>query len=392
MFSSESFFMIAITDLDLLIVYSERIATSSNSLVKNITAPFSKESGRQNYNDVYGYFLEKCQKEGLRAAFTTSNDIIGPGKCRSYWLYLNKTWVKVQKNGYSVIIFDKISSTKIKLKASRALLFSSNKIKPFNNPDLFDLCFDKQKTCDRLTKYSIPTITIANNTRHDVNFACKELNETKNNHLNKKDFANQIVMKDRFGAGGLNVYKFRTDQIDKMASIAKKHKGVSFIIQPFVKFDKGLITQNYSFPTDIRLVYLRNKIVQAYLRIAKKGEFRCNEHRGGLLKYIPLNEVPLSVLTVSDKIINLLNTQNSLFALDFIISNNGNVYLLEANTGPGLDWNIALKENEIEAKKLIDIIVKEIKKRISIKTTNYHSKTLINSINIPIFTPLHQSL
>jgi len=50
--------------------------------------------------------------------------------------------------------------------------------------------------------------------------------------------------------------------------------------------------------------------------------------------------------------------------LDFIISNSGNIYLIEANTGPGLDWNLSIKKNEIESKKLIRIIVKEIARRI----------------------------
>lgn len=362
-----------ITNFDLLIVYSEGIATSSNSLSEDVTAPFSKESGSQNYNDVYGYFLETCRKYNLKSAFTTSADIIGAGRCRSFWLYENKVWTKVQKVCFSKIIFDKFSPTRVKIKNSRDLLFSSKQIKPFNNPDLFDFCFDKQKTYERLDKFSIPTVTIKNNTKRGVSTACKELSKQIEAHLNKNDFSNEIVMKDRFGAGGLNVYKFKSGEEGKMTTLSKKHKAVSFIIQPFVKFDKGLSTEKSSSPIDIRLIYLRKKIVQTYLRIAKQGEFRCNEHRGGLLKYIAISKVPLKVRTFSKNIVKRLNTEDSLFALDFIISNNGNVYLLEANTGPGLDWNLSLKENEIEAKRLIRIIVKDIKERIRPK---------INSTNI----------
>ena len=49
---------------------------------------------------------------------------------------------------------------------------------------------------------------------------------------------------------------------------------------------------------------------------------------------------------------------------DFIISNNGNIYLLEGNTGPGLDWNLLIRENEIEGQKLIRMIVKELVGRV----------------------------
>lgn len=371
-----------ISNFDLLIVYSEGIATSSNSLSEDVVVPFSKESGSQNYNGVYGYFLEICRKYNLKAAFTTSADIIGAGKCQSFWLYENKAWIKVQKVGFSKTIFDKFSPTRAKIKKGRDLLFSSKQIKPFNNPDLFALCFDKQKTYERLHKFSIPTVTIKNNTKLGLYKACKELSKQIETHPNKKDFSNEIVMKDRFGAGGLNVYKFESKLESEMTNLAKKHKTVSFIIQPFVKFDKGLSTEKSSSPIDIRLVYLRKKIVQTYLRIAKRGEFRCNEHRGGLLKYIAVSKVPLEVRAFSKNIVKLLNTEDSLFTLDFIISNDGNVYLLEANTGPGLDWNLSLKENEIEAKRLIRIIVKDIRERIRAKIESSKTKTKVNSTNI----------
>ena len=98
----------------------------------------------------------------------------------------------------------------------------------------------------------------------------------------------------------------------------------------------------------------------------KKGDFRCNEHQGGTLKYISKNELPQKVVTRSNKISHVLNKKCSLFALDFIISNNGNIYLLEGNTGPGLDWNLSIKENEIEAQKLIRIIIKELVRRVGL--------------------------
>jgi glutathione synthase/RimK-type ligase-like ATP-grasp enzyme len=94
--------------------------------------------------------------------------------------------------------------------------------------------------------------------------------------------------------------------------------------------------------------------------MAKAGDFRCNEHQGGLLKYISEREVPSEVVIHSNKIARLLNNKRSLIALDFVISNHGNVCLLEGNTGPGLDWNLSIKENEIEGKKFIRLIVKEL--------------------------------
>jgi len=372
-----------ITTFDVIVVYSEKLATSANSLSEDVTAPFAKGSGNESYNFAYGYFLKTCQKNNLKAAFATSADIVGAGKCQGYWIFENETWIKIRKTGFSKMIFDKFSPASKSRKINRNLLFSSKRVRAFNNPYLFDLFFDKQKTYDRLNKFSIPAVTIEESTRQGVIKTRKLLREIMANHEYKYDFSKELIMKDRFGAGGNNVYKFKNGQVDMMVASMKKHKNISFIVQPFVKFNKGFSYKNSLASTDIRLIYLGKKIVQTYIRIAKKQDFICNEHSGGLLKYISKSEVPPKVVEVSRKIAEILNQKTSLFALDFIISNNGNVYLLEANTGPGLDWNLSVKENEIEAKRLIRIIIKEIARRISSSKNTSERKTVAATVNTP---------
>ena len=379
------------TIFDVLIVYSDKLATSSNSLSEDVIAPFAKGSDIESYNIVYGYFLKTCQRFNLKAAFTTSADIVGAGKCQSYWLFENGTWVKVRKPAFSKLIFDKFSPTNKRIKTCRKSLFSSSRIRPFNSPYLFNLCFDKQKTYNKLHKFSIPTTTIKDCTKKSITEACKMLREKIDKLPHKEDFSDEIIMKDRFGAGGRNVYKFKTNKVNKMLMTAKKHKNISFIIQPFAKFDKGFSYQNFLVSTDIRLIYFGKRIVQTYIRMAKRGDFRCNEHQGGLLKYIPKNKVSSKIVTVAKAITKVLNQRASLFALDFIISNNGNVYLLEANTGPGLDWNLSIKENEIEAKKLIRIIVKELVNGLSLPKNTSKRKAAVATVNTPMIGELSVS-
>lgn len=348
------------TIFDVLIVYSARLASSATSLSDEVLTPFPKGGNNETYNVVYGYFLTFCKKNNLKAAFTTLADITGAGQCRSYWLFDNNSWIKVRGTGYSKLIFDKFSPTNKSRKASLKLLFSSHQVKPFNDRHLFNLFFDKQKTYKKLHKYSFPTVTIKDATRESIYRACKELNEIILRYPHKGDFSDEIVMKNRFGAGGINVYRFKTNQTKKMMAIMVKNEKISYIIQPLVKFDKGFIYKNSRVAAEIRLIYLGGKIIQTYIRMPKKGDFRCNEHQGGTLKYISKSELPQEVVNISNKISNTLNKKCSLFALDFIISNNGNIYLLEGNTGPGLDWNLSIRENEREAQKLIRIIIKEL--------------------------------
>ncbi|MDP4010128.1 MAG: hypothetical protein Q8P53_04085 [Candidatus Shapirobacteria bacterium] len=347
---------------DVLIVYSEALAASaSNTSTENIS-PFSRGSRNESYNTVYGYFLETCNKFKLNAAFTTSADIIGPGFCRSYWKFKDNNWLKINSPCFSNLIFDKFSPTRKGRKNRRQLLFSSPEIRPFNDPQLFNLFFDKQKTYDELSEHSIPTISLGK-TLQSITDACDTLTKLMNLHSGSKDFSLDLIMKDRFGAGGRHVYKFKPGQSENMFSVIQKNTRTSFIIQPFAKFDQGFSYHNCPASTDIRLIYLKGKIIQSYIRVAKSGDFRCNEHQGGLLTYLSIKEIPPILVEKANSIAKILDKKCSLYALDFLISNNGNAYLLEGNTGPGLDWNMSLIKNEIKAKKLIRLVVEELNVR-----------------------------
>ena len=82
------------------------------------------------------------------------------------------------------------------------------------------------------------------------------------------------------------------------------------------------------------------------------------------MTYLSIKELPKALVTKSNLIAKILDKKCSLFSLDFIISNNGNAYLLEGNTGPGLDWNMSILKNEVKSKKLIRLVVKELAIRV----------------------------
>jgi len=367
---------------DILIVYTDKLATSPNALSLDAVFPFAKDSGYESYNTVYGYFLKICEKSGLKAAFSTSNDIIGAGRCQGFWVYKNNSWQKNKNVCTSTIIFDKFSPINKRIRKSRSLLFSSKESIPFNNPYIFELFFDKQKTYEKFHQFSIPTVTISGKSAENVRQAYKKLRGLTKKHPNNKDFSNCFIVKDRFGAGGKYVYKFKSNQVNNIVKTLQRHKNRSFVIQPEVIFDKGYLYNKIQGPTDIRLIYLEKKIIQTYIRTAKKGEFRCNEHRGGSLKYIGKDDIPTGVISMSNKVSEILSKSDSLYALDFIISNNGNTYLLEGNTGPGLDWDLSNSKNRLEAQRLIRMIVNKLYKLSRFHKT-VKTKT-IETIPLPI--------
>lgn len=345
-------------------MYAEGLACSSYDKTNKSQTPFIGKN--ETYNQVYGYFLETCQRYGLKAGFSTSADIIGPGFCRSYWVCKSGKWIKVISPCFSKLIFDRFSPKKIGTKIRRELLFSDKDIKTFNDSNLYNLFFDKQKTFDYLNKFAIPTVSVGESILNNIDIACQKLVDLMRVHCGIDDFSSDVIMKDRFGSGGNGVYKFKINDREKMTKIAQKHQNISYIIQPFAKFDTGFLFKDNLESADIRLIFLGGKLVQSYIRMAKVGDFRCNERQGGVSTYIEISEIPINVVNKATEVAKILNNKSSLFTLDFIVSNSGNAYLLEGNTSPGLGWNVNLPQEEFEAKRLIDLIVGELKIRAEV--------------------------
>lgn len=359
------------TYLDVVIVYSEKIARSA-SLQKPIS-PFPKSSRNNFYNVVYGYFLATCFKNKLKAGFATSADIVGAGKFSSFWKFEKNIWIKHNSPCSSKLIFDKFSPTTLSIKSRRKLLFSDSTVKPFNDPELFNIFFDKQKTYENLSDHAIPTIAVYG---HDFNLSCENLSKLI---FDKDDFSSEIIMKDRFGAGGKHIYKFRKGDFAGMKKVSQKNKNISFIIQPFAKFDQGYSFQNCPASTDIRLIYLNGKIINSYIRMAKTGDFRCNQHQGGSLVYLPISDIPDKIIIKSNQIAKSLQPNSSFFTLDFLITNSGQPYLLEGNTGPGLNWESSCHQDESQSKKLIGLVVSELAARTKNPDVSIGVKVLVKS-------------
>lgn len=360
-----------ITTYDVIVVYSESDANSARDKHYREKSPFSSKGRCGIYNDSYRYFLLKCKKMGIKAAFTTSKDIIESGLFQSFWTYYNKEWVRNYGKAYSQVLFDKFTPDNIKQKNKLKLLTSSKSVYTFNNKKMKDIFNDKLNTYKHFREFAIPTVEITSPLKRKIILAKTELDKLLKKHRHKIDFNDNYIIKDRTGAGGFKIYKVDFDkfgfkEIMEQYKLDKKDKRIlSYILQPFINCSKGFSFGKYCGLIDLRLILLNHKIVQTYIRIAKKGKFKCNEHQGGNLVYIPIKIIPKDILTMTRKIIKKLdaklNLKHSLYTLDFIRSNNGNLYFIEGNANPGIDWDHRKKINEIKSKELIDIIVDELK-------------------------------
>jgi glutathione synthase/RimK-type ligase-like ATP-grasp enzyme len=368
---------------DVLVVYSHEIATSASNIQADSNFPFAIDSGRAHYNNAYAYFLESCARQNLRAALTTSADITGAGVCKSYWIYDKKHWIKMVGSCQSEVIFDKFSPSNSYLTQCRRTLFSDSSVVPFNDPYLFSIFFDKLKSFKKFSHTSIPTEAIAHSNIESINKSLHDLNVQIAQHDQPNDFGKGVVLKDRYGSGGFKIYKVDKDIGASIYKIMYEDTKTSYIIQPFTLFDHGYQYKGSTCSIDIRLIFMGKEIIQTYIRMADKNDFRCNEHQGGSLTYINPKDVPQKVTRFAQVIADKLDKPHSLFALDFIVSNNGNVYFLEGNCGPGIDWNLALPKNEKMSKKLIRTIVTELSKRAAQAARKQRSVNQPDTLRLP---------
>lgn len=355
---------------DVMVVYSETVAKSARDKQYKGRSPFPRTGKYGGYNDSYSYMLLRCKKTGMKAAFTTSKDIIGPGLFQSYWTYDSK-WTKHPGQASSAVLFDKFTPSTTEQQGQLELMTSKKSVYTFSGKEIKNIFLNKLNTYTHFKEYAIPTVAVANPSRQTIARAKQSLDTLLDHHQYEMDVDDGYILKDQTGSGGHKIYKVDFDTVgseDIMKYYAhdkKDKKLLSYVLQPFIDCTDGFHFENYSGFIDLRLILLNQKIVQAYIRVAREGEFKANEHQGGNLVYIPLSLIPHTVRTMSQQITQQLHTmiglKHSLFALDFIQSNDGNLYFIEGNTNPGIDWDHGKKINEVKSKELIDIIVRELR-------------------------------
>ncbi len=350
------------TNLDVLVVYAGEIANSATSQDRGIDLPFPPDYGADEYNHAYAYFLTECSNQGLTAGFSTSADVTAAGTCDSYWEYTDGEWSKNADSCYAEEIFDKLSPTSQAKIASRDLLLSSSDVRPFNDPDLCETLSDKLLTYRRLPTHSIPTVAITDTSLRGVRRALASLSLLIKNHPHSQDFGPDIFLKNRSGFCGNDIHKVSKDP-KAIHQIVAKNKELSHIIQPGVLYDQGFIHEDKPVMADIRLIFQNNQLIQSYIRVAKKGGYLCNAFQGGKSFYLNLKEIPKPVLNAAQQITQDLDKPHSLYSLDFMMSNNGNVFLVEGNTGPGINWSEQNAYDEKMSKELIVNIVEELARR-----------------------------
>lgn len=343
------------TKFDFIVAYSN---TAAHSAINNRyieRSPFSTKGAQSNCNAAYAYLLRYGKRIGLRGCFATVDDICGTGEFSSYWIF-NHRWQRVVHRAKTNVIFDKFSSaSKVHAKVSELLIGTKKRIALYHNHDVRTLFDNKITTHKALHPYMVPTVAINIDSVKKIRTAKKILKGQIFRHQHANDFAGDLVLKNIFGGAGEHIYKIHTDA--RFKKIAAHSSDIHFLLQPFIHASNfGTMQKNGR--ADLRVIIGNKIILQSYIRVAKKGDFRANVSQGGSIHYIPLHKIPKQVLRMITKIQKSAHLKNALYTLDFMRSKQGNLYLVEGNASPGLTWSGV--EDERRAKQLMRIIVKQL--------------------------------
>lgn len=342
-----------ILQFDVLIVYNSSAAYSADDESYRGRTPFSKNEDSSSCNASYAYFLQQCRRQGLRAAFTTTQDIIGPGTFRSVWVF-DTTWKRIKEQAHSVFVFDKFSHLHENRKLYK-LLTSTGEVQFFHSKKIRELFDNKLNTFSFLGKLAVPTVSIDLHSHKKITAAKNKLDQQSPAFHAIDDRDKKYIIKDQFGAGGTCVFSAKKNTT--FLSIGKKNPEVQFILQPHID-TSGFKIGKYTGNVDLRLIMSDAVIEQCYIRIPAAGEFRANASLGGKVVYLQDADIPKDVVTMAKKITKRLPTKSGLYALDFIKSSAGRLYCIEGNSTPGLNWFNPV--DELYAKKMIRLIIHKI--------------------------------
>lgn len=141
------------------------------------------------------------------------------------------------------------------------------------------------------------------------------------NNLIKQVGGPPLIVKLLEGTQGLGVVLAETKNAAKSVIEAFYGLNANILVQEFIKEAKG---------ADIRAIVVGGKVVAAYKRQGKEGEFRSNIHRGGIGEPIKLKKSEREMAVRATRALGL-----DIAGVDMLQSDRGPL-VLEVNSSPGL--------------------------------------------------------
>ncbi len=154
-----------------------------------------------------------------------------------------------------------------------------------------------------------------------------------------------LVVKLIEGTQGIGVVLVETQKVAESVIEAFRGLDANILVQEFIKEAEG---------SDLRCFVVGERVVAVMKRIAPRGDFRANLHRGGRMEKVKLTPEERTVALRSAKEMGL-----RVAGVDLLRSKHGPV-VIEVNSSPGLQGIESISEVDV-AGKIIDYVQRKAK-------------------------------
>ncbi len=275
----------------------------------------SRPFDNKDYRYSYEFFYDLCQKNGVQM-YRASYEWYDYRKhlFKHAWIFTGTggKWKRVS-NIKPDLIYDK---TKGRMEVYYKKELMAEHYSFINDLTFTRIIDDKFLTGLLFSKWSKKNYIVRNS---------KELSVAL-----KKISTPLAVLKPICESGGKGVWVFPKKEASK-PSFRGEH-----ILQEFIDSSSG-VPGTKSGVHDLRLVFVNDKIIYAYIREPRSGSYLANLAQGGTLTVVPNKNIPTSVLPIIKHARDIFQSFSpKIYTLDLMFDRNGNPWVVELNSMPGL--------------------------------------------------------
>jgi glutathione synthase/RimK-type ligase-like ATP-grasp enzyme len=296
------------------------------------SVPFSDEKYQRCYEVLY----EMAETEDLHlcraplAWYDPDRDIF-----RDSWEFVKGQW-RLSGPVRPDLVYDKTGGQSAH-DATRALIISRYRF--IDDPAFTLFANDKYETSRRLPQHFKPY---------------RKLSTPEEFTDFLKTFTGQrIVIKPIVGSGGRGVHIVTKEEAARLNLL------FPVIVQEFIDSSCGIsgITDTYH---DLRMVFIGDELVYAYIRTPKEGSFLANVAQGGNMKIVPNDSLPQSLNAITRDVQKLFSRfPQKTYTIDVMFDETGQPWIIEFNTMPGMYFP---PEEEMTMRRVYARLLKELKK------------------------------
>lgn len=299
--------------------------------------PFSNK----DYQYSYEYFYDLCRENGIQM-YRASYEWYDYERhlFKHAWIFEGKggRWKKVN-NIKPDLIYDKT-------KAYAEVYYKKELIGeryPFINDRIFTQLIDDKLTVSLLfPEWSKKNWLVKN--KEDLE-ECLPKIKTK-----------LVVLKPILESGGKGIHVLNKKDALKVAIDRP------YLLQEFIDSSMGVPGVSRKMH-DLRLVFVNDEIIYAYIREPQKGSYLANLAQGGSLTIVPKNKLPKSLNPIIKRANILFATFDSrVYSIDFMFDEKKRPWIVELNSMPGLYFTPEEKPHMIKMyEKLLTVFKQKLR-------------------------------